>query len=112
MQIPDWFYRRVWFASADVVLYQFGLPVGSTVLVAASESGGSWGFGLSERREGVYSEAPGMFPVWTDLSIQVGKQSMLVKKKKVWYAPSQLTTTAQYKDFLTELILASSASSA
>lgn len=82
MQIPDWFYRRVWFASADVVLYQFGLPVGSTVLVAASESGGSWGFGLSERREGVYSEAPGMFPVWTDLSIQVGKQSMLVKKKK------------------------------
>lgn len=54
-------------------MYRFGLPVGSTVLVAASGPGGSWGFGLSERREGVYSKAPGMFPVWTDSSIKVGK---------------------------------------
>lgn len=52
-----------------MLLYQFGLPVGSTVLVAASEPGGSWGCGLSERREGVYSEVPGMFPVWADSSI-------------------------------------------
>lgn len=60
------------------MLYQFGLPVGSTVSVAASEPGGSWGFGLNERPEGVYSEAPGMFPVWTDSSIQVGKQPILI----------------------------------
>lgn len=79
MQVTDWFFRRVCFASADILLYQFDLPVGSTVLVAASEPGGSWGFGLSERREGVYSEAPGMFPVWTDSSIQVGKQSNVKK---------------------------------
>lgn len=64
-----------------MLLYQFGLPVGSTVLVAASEPGGSSGFGLSERREGVCSEAPGMFPVWTESSIQVEKQSVLIKKK-------------------------------
>lgn len=88
MQITDWLFRRVCFASADVLLYPFGLPVGSTVLVAASEPGGSWGFGLSERREGVYSEAPGMFPVWTDLSIQVGRQSMLILKNQLVCTPS------------------------
>lgn len=94
-----------------MLLYRFGLPVGSTVLVAASEPGGSSGFGLSERCEGVCSEAPGMFPVWTDSSIQAGKQSMLMKKNCVWYARNQ-PTAAKFKDVLTELILASSASSA
>lgn len=94
-----------------MLLYQFGLPVGSTVLVAASEPGGSSGFGLSERREGVCSEAPGMFPVWTESSIQVEKQSVLIKKK-IRLLCTKLTTTAKSIDLLTELILASSASSA
>lgn len=64
-------------ACAGYLSYQFGLPVGSTVLVVASEPGGSWGCGLSERHEGVYSGAPGMFPVLAHSSIWGGNGQLI-----------------------------------
>lgn len=59
-----------WDECVRILTYHFGHPVGSTVLVAASEPVGFSGCELGGRHRGVYSKAPGTHPVWADLSVQ------------------------------------------
>lgn len=92
--------------------YQSGHPAGSTALVAASAPTGSWVCELGERLQGIYPEALGTRPVWADSSARAQERNAKYFFVDCYHLASSAIVFHKMTVSLTELIFASSASSA